>query len=66
MTIVTRASRTPGSNWEAKKIKLKMKYPQLTNDDLSFDETKKEEMLKKLEVTLGKTVEELHDIIETL
>jgi len=64
--IIARASRTPGSNWEAKKIKLKMKYPQSTSDDLSFDETKKEEMLKKLQATLGKTLSELHDIVETL
>jgi hypothetical protein len=53
-------------NWEAQKAKLKLKFPKLTDADLNFDETKKNEMLSKLQVKLGRTVKELQVIIGTL
>lgn len=52
--------------WEEQKGKLKQKFAQLTDDDLLFIEGKKDEMLGKLQIKLGKTKEELHKIIEGL
>ena len=53
-------------NWHEQKGKLKQKFAQLTKDDLMFAEGKKEEMLGKLQITLGKTKEELRAIIAAL
>ena len=46
-------------NWHELKGKLKQKYGQLTDDDLTFAEGKEEEMLGRLQKKLGKTKEEL-------
>lgn len=53
-------------NWNELKGKLKAQYATLTDNDLMFAEGKKEEMLGRLQVKLGKTKEELHDIISKL
>ena len=49
-----------------RKIKLKNKFRSLTDNDLLFDEGKREEMLGKLQIKLGKTKEELRKIIAAL
>lgn len=41
-------------NWEEQKGKLKQKFAALTENDLLFTEGKKEEMLRKLQIKLGK------------
>jgi len=53
-------------NWNEQKGKLKQKFATLTDDDLMFAEGKKEEMLGRLQIKLGKTKEELHKIIAAL
>ena len=53
-------------NWNEQKGKLKQKFASLTDNDLLFEEGKKEEMSGKLQIKLGKTKEELHLIIESL
>ncbi len=53
-------------NWNEQKGKLKKKFAILTDNDLLFEEGKKDEMLGKLQIKLGKTKEELHGIIESL
>ena len=53
-------------NWNEQKGKLKQKFATLTDNDLLFADGKKDEMLGKLQVKLGKTKEELHKIIESL
>ena len=53
-------------NWEEQKGKLKQKFAMLTNNDLLFEEGKKEEMLGRLQIKLGKTREELQSIIAAL
>jgi uncharacterized protein YjbJ (UPF0337 family) len=53
-------------DWNEQKGKLKQKFATLTDDDLLFEEGKKDEMLGKLQVKLGKTKEEMDEIIETL
>ena len=59
MTVVT-------GNWNEQKGKLKQKFAVLTDNDLLFEEGKKDEMLGKLQVKLGKTKEELNAIIGAL
>jgi hypothetical protein len=54
------------AKWQAQKAKLKITFPKLTDEDLNFDETHKEEMLKHLEPKLAMTPAELTAIMETL
>jgi uncharacterized protein YjbJ (UPF0337 family) len=53
-------------NWEEQKGKLKQKFAALTNNDLLFTEGKKEEMMEKLQIKLGKTKEEILKIIKSI
>jgi uncharacterized protein YjbJ (UPF0337 family) len=53
-------------NWNEQKGKLKQKFSNLTDNDLLFAEGKKEEMLGRLQVKLGKTKAELQEIISAL
>jgi len=53
-------------NWNEQKGKLKQQFANLTDDDLMFAEGKKDEMLGRLQIKLGKTKEQLHAIIEAL
>jgi uncharacterized protein YjbJ (UPF0337 family) len=53
-------------NWHEQKAKLKQKFAVLTDNDLMFEEGRKEEMLAKLQIKLGKTKEELHKILSVL
>ncbi|MBP6731835.1 MAG: CsbD family protein [Chitinophagales bacterium] len=53
-------------NWHEQKGKLKQKFATLTDDDLTFAEGKKEEMMGKLQIKLGKTKEELHKVLSDL
>ena len=52
--------------WKDKKGKLLKKYKILKDKDLRFDEGKEEEMIEKLVRKLGKTKQELLNIIVTL
>lgn len=49
--------------WNEKKEKFKEKYPFITDEDLSFNEGKEKEMIEMLGYKLGKTKEELVNII---
>ncbi|HZK93270.1 MAG TPA: CsbD family protein [Prolixibacteraceae bacterium] len=53
-------------NWNEQKGKLKQQFAVLTDNDLMFEEGKKDEMFGKLQITLGKTKEELRKLIEGL
>jgi uncharacterized protein YjbJ (UPF0337 family) len=53
-------------NWDQQKGKLKQQFATLTDDDLLFAEGKKDEMMGKLQIKLGKTKEELHKILAAL
>ncbi|WP_269241836.1 CsbD family protein [Flavobacterium limnophilum] len=53
-------------NWEEQKEKLKQKFAALTDGDFLFVKGKKEEMIAKLQLKLGKTTEELNKIIGAL
>ena len=52
--------------WHEVKGKLKQKYGQLTDNDLTFAEGKDEELLGRLQTRLGKSKEELRKEIEDL
>jgi len=50
-------------NWEIQKVKLKKRYPILTDSDLRYDEGKKGAMWEKLQIKLGLSKEEMRKII---
>jgi uncharacterized protein YjbJ (UPF0337 family) len=52
--------------WNEKKARLKQKFAVLTDNDLMFEEGKRDEMLAKLQIKLGKTKEELTRIFDGL
>jgi uncharacterized protein YjbJ (UPF0337 family) len=53
-------------NWNEIKGKLKQKYGQLTDDDLTFAQGKEDELLGRLQQRLGKDKEELRRTIEEM
>ena len=52
--------------WNRKKEKLKQKYPLITNKDLRFREGGEKEMIEMLGSKIGKTNQELLNIIVAL
>ena len=50
-------------NWNEKKGKLKQKYAELTDDDLKFAEGKEEELVGRMQKKLGKSKEEVREIL---
>ena len=53
-------------NWNEQKEKLKKKFVTLTGNDLMFEEGKKDEVIWRLQIKLGKTKEELNRLISGL
>jgi uncharacterized protein YjbJ (UPF0337 family) len=53
-------------DWNETKGKLKQKFALLTDNDVLLIEGKKDEMLGRLQIKLGKSKEELHKIISEL
>jgi uncharacterized protein YjbJ (UPF0337 family) len=51
-------------SWNEVKGKLKQKYGQLTDDDLTFAEGKEDELLGRLQKRLGRTKDQLRAEIE--
>jgi uncharacterized protein YjbJ (UPF0337 family) len=49
--------------WEQKKEKLKEKFPNITEEDLRYQEGKEKEMIEMLGNKLGKSKQELLNII---
>jgi len=52
-------------SWNEVKGKLKQKYGQLTDNDLTFAEGKDDELLGRLQQKLGRTKDELRKEIES-
>ena len=52
--------------WEEQKGKLKQKFAKLTDNDLLYIDGKKEEMMGKLQIKLGKSKDELNEIMDNL
>lgn len=53
-------------SWNEAKGKLKQKYAHLTDDDLLFVEGKEDELLGRLQKTLGQTKEQIRSEIAAL
>ena len=53
-------------SWNELKGKLKQKYADLTDDDLTFAEGKDEELLGRLQKKLGRTKDEIREEIASL
>lgn len=53
-------------DWNEKKGKLKQKYGMLTDDDLAFAEGKEDELLGRLQKKLGKTKDEVREMIHQI
>jgi len=53
-------------NWNEQKLKLKRKFGYLIDNYLMFEEGKKEVILRKLQIKLGKTKAEVLKIIADL
>jgi len=57
--------RIKGS-WNEMKGKLKQKYGQLTDDDLTYTEGKEDELYGRLQQRLGKTKDEVRKELDSL
>lgn len=53
-------------NWNTAKGKLKQQYAELTDDDLLYTEGKEDELYGRLQKRLGKSREEVEDILGNL
>ncbi len=53
-------------NWNQIKGKLKQKYSELTEDDLTYAEGKEDELIGRLQEKLGKTKDEIKKEIADL
>jgi len=51
-------------SWNEIKGKLKQKYAQLTDDDLTYSEGKEDELIGKLQKKLGKSEEEVRKVLQ--
>jgi len=54
------------NDWIETKAKLKQKFAKLTNNDLMLLDGKKDELLARIQLKLGKTKEEVLNIIASL
>lgn len=54
------------ATWDDQKVKLKAKYPNLSDSDLHFEPGKKDKMFHKIQTKLGKSSDELEKIISEL
>ena len=53
-------------SWNELKGKLKQQFGNLTDDDLTFSEGKEDELLGRMQKKLGKSKEEVRQLIEGL
>jgi hypothetical protein len=61
-----KSSKESTEDWEERKEKLKRKFAILNERDVFFEVGKQEEMIKRLQVKLGKTRDEILKIINFL
>ena len=53
-------------DWNEAKGKLKQRYADLTDNDLLFEEGKEDELLGRLQKKIGKSKEEVRELLEQL
>lgn len=66
MPVLLNLNLPSNGSWEEQKIKLKEKFSSLTDADLTFEPGKRAEMMEKLGLKLGKSLEDLQIIINLL
>jgi len=66
MTNPTVTTAPVKEDWNEQRDKLKAQFPVLTDQDLQYEEGKKDEMLNNIQVKLGKTKEEMAAIFLSL
>ncbi|GHN03105.1 hypothetical protein WSM22_45940 [Cytophagales bacterium WSM2-2] len=66
MTTSTVTPAPAAENWDEQKDRLKVRLPELVDTDLNFIKSKKDEMLARIQIRLGKSKEELSAIISEL
>jgi uncharacterized protein YjbJ (UPF0337 family) len=57
--------RTKG-DWHVLKGKLKQKFASLTDDDLMYIKGKEEELIGRIQQKIGRTKQEIHDLLAKL
>jgi uncharacterized protein YjbJ (UPF0337 family) len=53
-------------DWNVLKGKLKQKFASLTDDDLMYIKGKEEELIGRIQKRIGKTKQEIHDLLAKL
>lgn len=53
-------------DWNVLKGKLKQKFANLTDDDLMLIEGKEEELIGRIQQKIGRTKQEIHDLLANL
>jgi len=53
-------------SWKEQKELIKTKFPTITDADLKYEDGKKDEMLTRVQTKLGKTKEELQEVLSSL
>jgi uncharacterized protein YjbJ (UPF0337 family) len=53
-------------NWNVVKGHLKQTYGQLTDDDLTFEEGKEDELVGRIQKKVGSTTAEVHHLLDKL
>ena len=54
------------AKWEGQKEKLLSKFPGLKEEDLEYEEGKRDEMFSLVQIKLGRTSEEMEAVISAL
>lgn len=66
MTDLTATPVLVAENWNEQKEKLKAKFSTLTDEDLDYAEGRRDEMIERVHIKLGKTRKEMLAIIADL
>jgi len=59
-------NREAKESWEVQKGQLIQRFEILTNNDLTFEEGKKDEMFGRLQIILGYSKDQLNEIISKI
>jgi hypothetical protein len=57
---------SPDQRWKMQKAKLQLKFPHLNEDDFKYDYGMKDTMMDNLQAKLGKTRDELNELLINL
>ena len=59
-------SEIPPNKWQLQKEILKQRFKRITDQDLNFDESRKNEMMGRLARRLGMTTREIQRVIDSI